>query len=105
MIINPKFSNIYDIDSEEVSELLNLTEVEGKIHTIWTFKTLYIGAICNCDQKGCLLFHLNNKYKFADIILKGHEIAQMDYEICIGCGKCQKICQFNAITIVDKKQL
>ena len=99
----PKFSNIHDINSEEASELLNLTEVEGKIHTIWTFKTPYIGAICNCDHTGCLLFHLKNKYKFADIILKGHEIAQINHESCIGCGKCQKICQFHAITIVDKK--
>lgn len=68
----PKISSVKDVDSEEIAELLKSTEVEGKIHTIWTFKTHYIGAICNCDHTGCLLFHLKNRYKFADIILKGH---------------------------------
>jgi len=101
----PKISNVKNVDSEEIAELLKSKEVEGKIHTIWTFKTPYIGAICNCDHTGCLLFHLKNRYKFADIILKGHEIAQIDHEICIVCGKCIKICQFNAITVVDKKTI
>lgn len=101
----PQFSDIHDMDSEESAELLKSTEADGKIHTIWTFKTPYIGAICNCDQKGCLLFHLKEKYKFADIILKGHEIAQIDHDICIGCGKCQMICQFNAIEIIEKKAI
>ena len=99
----PKFSNINDIDSEEATELIKSTEIEGKVHTIWTFKSPYIGAICNCDQHGCLLFHLQDRYKFANIILKGHEIAIVNQNICIGCGKCQKICQFGAIEISGKK--
>jgi len=85
----PKFSNIHDLDSEESTELLKSTELESKIHTIWTFKTPYIGAICNCNQRGCLLFHLKNKYRFSEIILKGHEKEKIDPAICIGCGKCQ----------------
>ncbi len=99
----PKISYIQDVDSEEAVELLKSTEVDGKVHTIWTFKTPYIGAICNCDQKGCLLFHLKNRYKFAEIILKGHEVAKVNPELCVGCGKCQKICQFDAIRVTEKK--
>ncbi len=99
----PKFSGIDDIDSEEAVELLKSTELEGKVHTIWTFKSPYIGAICNCDHKGCLLFHLQNRYKFAEIILKGHEVAIVNPDICIGCGKCKNLCNFDAVELNAKK--
>ena len=29
-------------------------EDQGAIHTVWTFITPFIGAICNCDPSGCL---------------------------------------------------
>lgn len=54
----PEFSRISDIDFEDAAELLKLVEAEGKIHTVWTFMSPYIGAICNYNQRECLLFHL-----------------------------------------------
>jgi NAD-dependent dihydropyrimidine dehydrogenase PreA subunit len=99
----PEFSHISDIDFENAAELLKSVEIEGKIHTLWTFISPYIGAICNCDQMGCLLFHLKNRYQFAEIIRKGHEIAIIDHDICIGCGKCREICQFGGVVIVGGK--
>ncbi len=99
----PEFSHIYDLDFEDAAELLKTVENEGKIHTVWTFKSPYIGAICNCNQRGCLLFHLKNKYQFAEIVRKGHEIASIDQNMCTGCGNCQNICQFNGVVVVDGK--
>ena len=98
----PNF-NIKDMDFEDAAELLKSTESKGQIHTVWTFISPYVGAICNCKERGCLLFHLKNKYPFADIVRKGHEIAIVDHNICAGCGDCQKICQFNAVTIKGRK--
>jgi len=99
----PEFSHIYDMDFEDTAELLKSVETEGKIHTVWTFKSPYIGAICNCNQGECLLFHLKNRYKFAEIMQKGHEIAVIDLESCTGCKKCQKICQFGGVVVMDGK--
>ena len=99
----PEFSHISDMGFEDTAELLKLTEAEGKIHTVWTFMSPYIGAICNCNQRGCLLFHLKNKYKFAEIVHRGHEIAVIDRNMCTGCGNCQTICQFDAVVIIDGK--
>lgn len=99
----PEFPHIYDLDFEDAAELLKAVENEGKIHTVWTFKSPYIGAICNCNQRGCLLFHLKNKYQFAEIVRKGHEIASIDPDMCTGCGNCQNICQFNGVVVVDGK--
>lgn len=99
----PEFSHISDLDFEDAAKLLKSVETEGKIHTVWTFMSPYIGAICNCDQMGCLLFHLKNRYQFAEIICKGHEIAVIDHDICNGCGNCQRACQFKAVEINGKK--
>lgn len=87
----------YDMDFEDAADLLKFTESDGQIHTVWTFISPYIGAICNCNQRGCLLFHLKNKYQFAKIIRKGYEIAVVDPDVCTGCGDCQRACQFGAI--------
>jgi len=99
----PEFSHISDMDFEDAAELLKSVETEGRIHTVWTFKTPYIGAICNCNHRECLLFHLKNRYQFAKIVSKGHEIAVTDRDLCTGCGKCQKICQFGGVTVVNGK--
>jgi NAD-dependent dihydropyrimidine dehydrogenase PreA subunit len=99
----PEFSNISDMGFEDATELLKSTEIEGKVHTVWTFMSPYIGAICNCNQRGCLLFHMKNKYQFAEIVHRGHETAVIDKEMCNGCGNCQTICQFDAVVIVDGK--
>lgn len=99
----PEFSHLTDLGSEDSAELLESIEAKGKIHTIWTFITPYIGAICNCDKMECLMFHLKNQYKIAETIREGHEKALINQTLCIGCGACQKICQFKAITINEKK--
>ncbi len=36
------------IDADEASELLHTAEKKGYIHTIWTYRTPYIGKLCNC---------------------------------------------------------
>jgi MinD superfamily P-loop ATPase len=51
----------------------------------------------------CLMFHLKNRYKIAEAIWEGHETAIVNQSLCIGCGACQKICQFEAIVINGKK--
>ncbi len=52
----PEFSHISDMDFEDTVELLKFVETEGRIHTVWTFKTPYIGAICNCNQGSTCCF-------------------------------------------------
>ena len=91
----PEFFDILNLDFEDAVDLLKSTEIDGKVHTVWTFQSPYIGAICNCNHGECLLFHLKNRYKFAKIIMEGHEVASINPEICTDCGNCQKICQFN----------
>lgn len=99
----PEFSPVQDIGAEDAAEFLKGLDESGMIHTIWTFKTPYIGVICNCNNRDCVLLHLNQRHKDLNVIRKGHETASIDLEICNGCGNCQKACQFKAVTITGKK--
>lgn len=96
----PEFSPVKDVGSEEATELLKELDSSGQVHTVWTFKTPYIGAICNCNQNECLFFHLKERYSSQDPIKKGHEYAFVEKDLCDGCGICIDSCQFQAISIV-----
>ncbi len=101
----PEFSDLSDLGLEDAIELLKYVESEGKIHTIWTFMSPYIGAMCNCNERKCLMFHLKKQYKFTEIIIKGHEVGRVNQRLCIGCGSCQKVCQFQGIRFIGKKAI
>lgn len=99
----PEFSPVRDIGAEEAAELLKGFDELGMVHTIWTFKTPYIGVICNCNNRSCVLLHLNHRYKNLNVIRKGHEAASVNMEACTGCGNCEKVCPFKAAVITGKK--
>ncbi len=99
----PEFSPVQDMGAEDVAELLKDLDEAGQVHTVWTFKTPYIGALCNCNRSDCLLFHLKERYNSKNIIKKGHEVAYVDVEVCDGCRICQDNCQFNAVDLQQGK--
>jgi len=48
-------ANLETITKHEAKDLLRKFNKEGLIHSIWTYKTPFIGAICNCDRD-CLAY-------------------------------------------------
>ncbi|MEJ2366718.1 MAG: hypothetical protein P8017_19050 [Deltaproteobacteria bacterium] len=51
------------MNKEETLELLRSYEKESLIHSLWTFKTPFIGGLCNCDRADCLAL-LTDRYGF-----------------------------------------
>jgi Pyruvate/2-oxoacid:ferredoxin oxidoreductase delta subunit len=74
-------------------------EDQGAIHTVWTFITPFIGAICNCDPSGCLA--VNFTRRGLSTYFPGEGKAAVDAARCTGCGACVEACQFAAMSIVD----
>jgi len=72
-------------------------EDQGAIHTVWTFITPFIGAICNCDPSGCLA--VNYTRRGLPTYFPGEEKAAVDAARCTGCGACIEACQFAALAI------
>ena len=101
---NLDFSFFGELDNgglEQVSgavalgQMLELERV-GTVHSIWTMVTPFIGAICNCTPRDCL--GLRSRALAIETLFPAEHLARVDNAQCNGCGKCQKNCQFNAIS-------
>ena len=79
---------------EAISQMRNM-EIDGAIHTIWTMKTPFIGAICNCRPHDCL--GLRTLSINIETMFRGETFAMTDELLCTGCGACEQICHFGAI--------
>ncbi|MGI6629664.1 MAG: 4Fe-4S binding protein [Bacillota bacterium] len=84
------------LTKDEAKKVLREFDALGLVHSIWTFKTPFIGAICNCDHD-CLAYKMQVSLDLLELMFKGEYIAWVDYFRCVGCRQCQKLCQFGAI--------
>ena len=85
------------MSKEETKEILRKFDKQGLVHSIWTFKAPFIGAICNCDQD-CMGFRIQMNNNLPSIMFRGEYVASVDWELCSGCKKCLQNCQFGAIS-------
>lgn len=97
-------ASLETLSRQQAKELLKEFDRNGLVHSIWTFKTPFIGAICNCDHD-CLAYKLQVSSQLMKIMFKAEYEAEIDLLQCVGCRNCQKQCQFGAIeySIVNNK--
>ncbi len=77
--------------------LLRDCERRGLCHTVWTFITPFIAAICNCDlSSGCMAMNLQLNHDIK-VMWKGEWVARLAEERCTACGACVETCPFGAI--------
>lgn len=84
------------LSPQQAKELLREFDREGLIHSVWTFKTPYIGGICNCDRD-CLAYRTQITADLMQLMFKAEYVACIDQTQCYGCRNCTKVCQFGAI--------
>ncbi len=101
---NPSFADGPDVSrfdrltKAQAMDLLRACETRGLMHSVWTFKSPWIGAICNCDlPSGCMAMRLTLDYGIK-VMWKGEYVVRMDRSLCNGCAACAGICPFGAIT-------
>ena len=97
-------SSLETLTVEEARQLLEEFDRNGLVHSIWTFKTPFIGAICNCDHD-CMAYKIQISSELINVMFKAEYIADIDPLNCVGCRNCQKLCQFGAIeySIVNER--
>lgn len=91
----PNADTFQKLTRDEALALHKRFEKEGLIHTLWTFKTPFIGAICNCDRADCLAM-VSYQYEF-QLFFRSEYVGRVRGTACIGCRACLALCQFGAI--------
>lgn len=94
----PDVARFEKVDKKWALNFIKETENKGMAHSIWTFDTPFIGALCNCEYAtGCISMKMYKE--IVPIMFRGEYAAVVDTDKCVGCGLCVKICQFEAIEI------
>ena len=97
------FSSILDpaldmewISREQARELLTDFDRSGAMHSVWTFKSPYIGGVCNCDRDcGAWRVQMGHRYQ---LMFRSEYVARIDADLCSGCRRCMRQCIFGALT-------
>jgi NAD-dependent dihydropyrimidine dehydrogenase PreA subunit len=92
----PEVRQVEKVDREQAVEMLSELEEKGVIHTIWTFKTPLIAALCNCDRQDCMAFRTEMTLG-AKVMFRAEYYASVDWDKCKGCKNCLTQCGFGAL--------
>ena len=89
------------ISKEEAIELMEGFNEKGYVHTFWMgMESPAVLGFCNCEYPTCAAIR-GRRYcgDWSNFLFRKAEyVAVLDYDECIGCGKCLSRCQFGAIT-------
>lgn len=91
------------ISSDEAVRVLKETDARGHVHHAF-FKDAMLGrfyAICNCCS--CCCGAMQAQQAGIPMLAPSGYRAEVDEELCVGCGLCSESCQFNAMRVRDKK--
>ncbi|UCF65268.1 MAG: 4Fe-4S binding protein [bacterium] len=99
---SPDVSRFEQLTREEAYHAMVEDDREGMVHSLWTFHTPFIGAICNCDGRYCLAMRSTVGQKIPSMF-RAEFIAEVDDKNCPGCKACVARCQFRAIDYHGKK--
>lgn len=100
----PDVSRFELLSREETLAMLAACEQQGLMHSIWTFVTPFIAAMCNCNlTSGCMAMRMTREFD-CKIMWKAEYVAQVDLNKCAGCSDCVALCPFDALDFDEQSQ-
>jgi ferredoxin len=89
------------ISQQEAVDIIEAEQQRGHVSHAF-FKDAMLGrfyAICNCCE--CCCGAMNAHRNGTPMLASSGYICEVDQDLCIGCGTCEEICQFRAISMPD----
>lgn len=99
----PDVARLETLTKREAYDAIAETEQQGMIHSLWTFVTPFIGAICNCDRRYCLAIRCSLGQKMP-VMFRAEYVAVVEENSCKGCQACVEKCSFEAIHYNGKEK-
>jgi len=93
---SPDVSRFENLSCEEAMDYVRAFDRKGLVHSVWTFRTPFIGAVCNCDRAECLAMRSTVGLELP-VMFRAEYVAEIDVERCVGCRECVRLCQFGAV--------
>jgi ferredoxin len=81
---------------QQALDSLRKLDQDGLVHSVWTFKTPYIGGLCNCDQD-CMAYRITHERRYFQNMFRAEYVAAVEPQACNGCRVCLRQCQFGAM--------
>ena len=103
-LTGPGSVGLETVGKDEALALMKDLDREGLCHTVWTFRTPFIGGICNCDRADCLAMQATVTHEIP-VMFRAEYVAEVDADACGGCRDCQRVCPFGALSwsMADEK--
>ena len=92
----PEVSRFENMTAEEAMEHVRTFDSKGLVHSVWTFRTPFVGAVCNCDRAECLAMRCTVGLEMP-VMFTAEYVAEVEPDLCVGCRQCVRLCQFGAI--------
>jgi ferredoxin len=94
---------VEEISKEEAIDIMKKAEDEGLVHKVFHTNLNVekeIDGLCNCCKCCCgtFLLHYTGAVPLMD---SSTHLAQVEEDLCIGCGTCVQSCAVEAIELVD----
>ncbi len=93
---SPDVSQFEHFTTAEAMDHVRAFDRQGLVHSVWTFRTPFVGAVCNCDRAECLAMRSTVGLDLP-VMFRAEYVAEIDPETCVGCRECVRLCQFGAI--------
>ncbi|MDR3589462.1 MAG: 4Fe-4S binding protein [Negativicutes bacterium] len=84
------------IGIEEAKDRLKAAHEHGLVHLSFYNPDQYIYALCSCCACCCHDLQILKKYQRPDFVVHADYVAEVDKNVCSGCGACVKRCVFGA---------
>jgi ferredoxin len=93
------FDKRRQVSVSEAHRIVERYHREGCYQSIWTLRTPFLAAVCNCRERVCYGQYIGRRLGADSVLVPGHMRAAIDARRCRGCGQCQSACSFGAIEL------
>ncbi len=90
-----------NISREEMNEKLMASKEAGLVLNADNVQK-GIAYICHCCKCCCNVLNAVNNHGITEALVTSSYIADIDYDLCKGCGICESVCPVNAIKMVPE---